>query len=118
MEVNTKLCSEIGKELEDVTIYRQLVGSLIYLMLTQPDITYAGSIDYGVLYRNDRNFEVVEYCDVDYAGDLDIRRSITGYVFSLGSGAILWCSKRQPTVSLSSTEAEYRASVMATQECV
>ena len=52
----------------------------------------------------------------DYAGDCGTRRSITGYFFSLGSGAISWCSKRQPTVALSSTEAEYRSTAMAAQE--
>ncbi|XP_048501594.1 secreted RxLR effector protein 161-like [Beta vulgaris subsp. vulgaris] len=145
MEVNVRLCSVEGKDLEDVTMYRQLVGSLIYLTLTIPDIAYAvsvisrfmqksmkchleavrrllryvkGTIDYGILYRNDKEFEVVRYCDADYAGDLDTRRSTTGYVFNLGSGAVSWCSKRQPTMSLSSAEAEYRAATMDTQECV
>lgn len=58
------------------------------------------------------------YCDADYAGDLNGRRSTTGYVFKYGSSAISWCSKLQPTVSLSTTEAEYRAAAMAAQECV
>ncbi|XP_048498244.1 uncharacterized mitochondrial protein AtMg00810-like [Beta vulgaris subsp. vulgaris] len=145
MEVNARLCSVEGKDLEDVTMYRQLVGSLIYLTLSRPDIAYVvsaisrfmqkpmkrhleavrrilryvkGTIYYGILYRNDKEFEVVGYCDADYAGDLDTRRSTTGYVFNLGSGAVSWCSKRQPTVSLSSTEAEYRVAAMETQECV
>ena len=59
---------------------------------------------------------MVGYCDADYAGDCNTRRSTTGYVFSLGSGAVAWCSKRQPTVSFSTTEAEYRAAAMAAQE--
>nr|GMC60878.1 FAS1 domain-containing protein SELMODRAFT_448915-like [Ipomoea batatas] len=50
------------------------------------------------------------------AGDCETRRSTTGYVFMLGCGAVSWCSKRQPTVSLSTTEAEYRVVAMATQE--
>ncbi|WVZ95788.1 hypothetical protein U9M48_041510, partial [Paspalum notatum var. saurae] len=59
---------------------------------------------------------MVGYCDADYAGDYGTRRSTTGYSFSLRSGAISWCSKRQPTVALSSTEAEYRSAAMAAQE--
>ena len=56
------------------------------------------------------------YCNADYAGDRDTRRSTGGYVFSLGSGAISWSSKRQPTVSLSTTEAEYRSAATSAQE--
>ena len=59
---------------------------------------------------------MISYCDVDYAGDHDTRRSTTGYVFSIGFGAVLWGSKRQPTISLLTTEAEYRAAAMASQE--
>jgi hypothetical protein len=66
--------------------------------------------------RKGEDCKLVGYCDADYAGDHDTRRSTTGYVFKLGSGTISWCSKRQPTVSLSTTEAEYRAAAMAAQE--
>jgi hypothetical protein len=75
-----------------------------------------GTLDYGILYKKDGECNLVGFCDADYAGDHDTRRSTTGYVFMLGWGAISWCSKRQPTVSLSTTEAEYRASAMAAQE--
>ncbi|RVW95735.1 Retrovirus-related Pol polyprotein from transposon TNT 1-94 [Vitis vinifera] len=64
-----------------------------------------GTIDYGLLYKKSEDCKLVGYCDADYAGDHDTRKSTTGYVFMLGSGAISWCSKRQPTVSLSTTEA-------------
>ncbi|KAL5577449.1 hypothetical protein UlMin_019148 [Ulmus minor] len=143
MEPNAKMCAHEGKDLEDATMYRQLVGSLIYLTLTRPDISYAvgvmsrymqnpkkphleavrrilryvkSTIDYGLLYKKGEDCKLVGYCDADYAGDHDTRRSTTGYVFKLGSGTISWCSKRQPTVSLSTTEAEYRAAAMAAQE--
>ena len=56
------------------------------------------------------------YCDVDYVGNCGTRRSTTGYFFSLESEAISWCGKRQPTVALSSIEAEYRLAAMAAQE--
>ncbi|CAN1849719.1 Retrovirus-related Pol polyprotein from transposon TNT 1-94 [Linum perenne] len=145
VDASVKLRSTEGKDLEDTTTYRQLVGSLIYLTLTRPDLSYAvglvsrfmqnpkkphleaakrilryvkGTINHGILYKKGGNTELSGYCDADYAGDLDTRRSTTGYVFSLGSGPISWCSKRQPTVALSTTEAEYNSSAMATQECV
>ena len=60
---------------------------------------------------------MIGYCNADYVGDHDARRSTTGYMFSLGSRPISWCKKRQPTVSLSSTESEYRTLTTATQEC-
>ena len=47
------------------------------------------------------------YTDTDWAGDRDTRRSTSGFLFNLGSDAISWSSKRQPTVALSSCEAEY-----------
>ncbi|KAM1206869.1 hypothetical protein EV1_007562 [Malus domestica] len=74
------------------------------------------TIDYGLLYKKGEDCKLVGYCDADYAGDHDTRRSTTGYVFKLGSRTISWCSKRQPTVSLSTTEAEYRAAAIAAQE--
>ncbi|KAE8711941.1 Detected protein of unknown function [Hibiscus syriacus] len=143
MEPNVKMCIHEGKDLEGATMYRQLVGSLIYLTLTRPDISYAvgvmsrymqnpkkphlevvrrilryvnSTIDYGLLYKKGEDCKLVDYCDVDYAGHHDTRRSTTGYVFKLGSGIISWYSKRQPTVSLSTIEAEYRAATMTAQE--
>ena len=65
-----------------------------------------GSIDYGIQYHNNSKSKVARYCDVDYVGDHDTRRStIDVYVFNMGYGAILWCSKGQLTMSLSSTVA-------------
>lgn len=145
MENTVKLCVDKGKELEDPTMYRQIIGSLIYLTLTRPDISFEvgvlsrymqnprkphldavrrvlryvkGTLGYGIKFNQGEKLELVGYCDADYAGDLDTRRSNTGYVFMLGQSAVAWCSKRQPTVALSTTEAEYRAASMAAQEVV
>lgn len=56
------------------------------------------------------------FSDSDWAADLDLRRSTTGYLFTIYGGAISWCTKRQPTIVLSTTEAEYMAMVSAIQE--
>ena len=61
------------------------------------------------LYKRSEDFKLARYRDADYVGYHDTRRLITGYVFKLGSRIIFWCSKRQPRVSLSIREVEYRA---------
>ena len=104
METNTKICAHEGKELNNEMTYRQLVGSFIYLTLTRPNISYVieamsrymqspkklhldvawrilryfkGTIDYGLLYKRSKNCKLVRYCDADYAGDHNTRRSTT-----------------------------------------
>ena len=83
-------------------------GLMRYLALTR---------DHGIVYGAEPNL-VIGYCDADYAGDLDTRRSTTGYVFILHGGAITWMSKRQSTVAASTTEAEYIAAAQATKEAL
>jgi hypothetical protein len=58
------------------------------------------------------------YVDADWASDINDRRSITGYVFVLANGAVSWSSKKQTSVALSSTEAEYMAASAATKEAI
>jgi len=62
--------------------------------------------------------EVLGYCDADWGGDLEGKRSTTGFVFMIGGGAISWSSKRQPTIALSTTEAEYMENTQATKEAI
>ena len=128
--------------------YSSAVGSLMYAMVcTRPDIAHAvsvvsrymahpgkehwqavkwilrylrGSADLGLVF--DRNSSsgtsVVGFVDSDYAGDLDKRRSLTGYLFTLSGSAISWRSTLQSTVALSSTEAEYMAAAEAVKEAI
>lgn len=144
MDPHTKLLKNEGKELDDVTMYRKMVGSLIYLTLTRPDLAYSvgvlsrfmqqprrphlhavrrvlhyvkATIGLGISFKRESSFKLSGFCDADYGGDPSCRRSTTGYVFLLGNGPVSWCSKLQPTVSLSTTEAEYRSAAMAAQEC-
>lgn len=143
MEVGLKLSTEDISQPVDETLFRKLVGSLIYLCNTRPDINFAvgvisrfannprtnhwnagmrilryicGTMDYGITY--DVGNTLIGFCDSDWAGDADTRRSVTGFCFCLGSGCVSWSSKKQPTVALSSTEAEYKAACLASCEAL
>ena len=77
-----------------------------------------GTRNYGIWYTSSNNFGLVHYTDGDWAGSFDDRKSTSGYVFNLGLGVVLWCPKKQPTISLSSTEAEYIAATTMTCESI
>ncbi|KAL2984809.1 hypothetical protein AAZX31_12G111100 [Glycine max] len=113
-----------------------MIGSLLYLTASRPDITYAvgvcaryqanpkishltqvkrilkyvnGTSDYGIMYCHCSNPMLVGYCDADWAGSADDRKSTSGGCFYLGNNLISWFSKKQNCVSLSTAEAEYIA---------
>ena len=65
-----------------------------------------------------KSFLLSGFVDADWAGDVNDRCSTTGFCFIASSAAISWCSKKQSIVALSSCEAEYLATTMATQECL
>ena len=83
---------------------------------------FCGTSDYGLCYQGrpglERMLDIRGFIDVDWAGDLDQRRSTSGYVFSLFGGAVSWMSKRQSVVVLSTTEVEYIAATHASKEAV
>ena len=81
-----------------------------------------GTSDYGLCYqgrtRLERVLDIHGFVDADWAGDLDRRRSTSGYVFSLFGGAANWMSKRQSVVALLTIEAEYMAATHASKEAI
>ncbi|XP_069146145.1 uncharacterized mitochondrial protein AtMg00810-like [Solanum lycopersicum] len=120
----------------DNTLYRQIVGNLMYLTATRPDIMYGvslisrymesptaihllaakrifrylqGTKDFGLFYKKGEKSDLIGFVDSDYADDQDDRKSTSGYVFVLGTGAISWSSRKQKIVTLSTTEAEFVA---------
>ncbi|KAG6537922.1 hypothetical protein ZIOFF_003025 [Zingiber officinale] len=136
VECGVKLSKHDEEEKVDPTFFKSLVGSLRYLTCTRPDILYAvglvsrymedpttthlkiakrilryikGTIDFGLLYSTSNHFKLEGYSDSDWGGDIDDRKSTTGFVFFMGDTAFTWMSKKQPIVTLSTCEAEYVA---------
>lgn len=147
MDVNSfsNINDESSETGDQLIPYRQAVGSLMFLaVVSRPDIAQAvgvvsrylnnystvhwnmvkkiirylkGTVNYGILYKNDKGI-LEGFSDADFASDKETRRSTTGYVFKLNGGPITWCSKLQPTVSLSTTESEFIAAAQATKEAI
>ncbi|KAG7599419.1 Integrase catalytic core [Arabidopsis suecica] len=134
---------EKDEKFKDAPLYRKIVGKLIYLTNTRPDICYAvnqvsqhmqtptvyhwsmverilrylkGSSGQGIWMGKNSNTEIVGYCDADYAGDRLDRRSTTGYCTFIGGNLVTWKTKKQKVVSCSSAESEYRAMKQLTNE--
>jgi hypothetical protein len=77
-----------------------------------------GTLELGITYGKPGKQGIMGYTDSDWAGDKGTRKSTSGYLFKLGNGAVSWSSKRQPTVALSSCEAEYMAATQCVKEAI
>uniref|UniRef100_A0A3Q7HR35 Reverse transcriptase Ty1/copia-type domain-containing protein n=1 Tax=Solanum lycopersicum TaxID=4081 RepID=A0A3Q7HR35_SOLLC len=105
--------------LSDIGEYQRLVGRLIYLTITRPDLSYAVqnlSQFMNAPKQSHMNAAIrvhfgslQAFCDADWGSCPDTRRSITGYMVKFGESLLSWKSKKQSTVSRSSAEAEYRS---------
>ena len=126
--------------------YQSAVGSLLYLSsATRPDITFAvnnvakfsanstkehwaavkrifrylrGTVNYGLLYTENASPDCVGFSDADWTGELNDRKSTSGYTFLMNGAAVSWRSKNQTCVALSTAEAEYIALSAAAQEAL
>jgi hypothetical protein len=104
----------LGRHMQNSTDEHYSAGKRIlrYLQGTKElGLKYGGS-------SNEEGVEVIGFADADWGSDKDTRRSVTAYVFMLGGAAISWGSKLQPTVALSTSEAEYMAASSAVQEAM
>ena len=72
----------------------------------------SGTKDLGIMYSTSENFKLIGYTDSENEGSTDDRKSTYGYSFHYGVGVVLWASKKQPIVTLSSAEAEYVAATI------
>ncbi|PKA45938.1 Retrovirus-related Pol polyprotein from transposon TNT 1-94 [Apostasia shenzhenica] len=74
--------------------------------------------NHGIWYKPVVNFKLLGFTDSDWAGFVDDRKSTTGFIFNFGSGAVAWSSKKQNSIALSSSEAEYTAAVSCTCQAI
>ncbi|XP_049936538.1 secreted RxLR effector protein 161-like [Nymphaea colorata] len=143
--LGVKMKIDDGEILENPTPFRQIVGALSYLSITRPDIAHVvhvisqfqqrptsvhigaamrivryvkSTINKGLFLSSSSLLELVAYTDADWGGDPNNRHSTTGFCVFLGDSLISWRCKKQNKVSLSSTEAEYRAMATTTMEIV
>ncbi|XP_034203785.1 secreted RxLR effector protein 161-like [Prunus dulcis] len=134
MAINLKLSSNDEVPRADASMYRSIVGSLIYLSNTRPDIVHAVSVvsrfmndpsnhhfaavkrilryvqgtkGYGIKYTQEKESILVGLTDSDWAGAIDDRRSTSGHVFFLGSRVISWSSKKQSSGIINSRSRIY-----------
>eukprot|EP00253_Pinus_taeda_P002398 PITA_02398 len=134
-----------GDKEVDPTLYKQLIGSLMYLINTRPDIFFSnntltefmvepkrvhwavarhilryvhGIVEYGLKYSQGEDVRLNGFTDPDWASSLVDQKSTSRYCFTVGSGMISWCNRKQKSIALSSAEAEYMAASTATCEAI
>ena len=77
-----------------------------------------GTVNYGIRYKRSGVHQCIGFCDADWAGDVNDRKSTSGYLFQINGNAVSWRSKKQSCVALSTAEAEYMTLASAAQEAV
>ena len=139
IDKNHQISAESGDPINKEA-YQRLVGRLIYLFHTRPDISYAVSVvsrymhdprtghmelvyrilrylkgtpGRGLWFKKNMHLDLEGYCDADWASSSDDRRSTSGYCVFVGGNLVSWRSKKQAVVARSTAEAEYRAMALS-----
>ncbi|XP_038904259.1 uncharacterized mitochondrial protein AtMg00810-like [Benincasa hispida] len=105
-----KLCKEDGVVKVDEGYFRSLIGFLMYLTTTRPDILN--------VFTRSKEFKLVGFSDSDWGGSIDDMRSTSGYCFTLGSSVFSWSSKKQEIVSQSIAEAEFIVAIATVNQAL
>ena len=145
LATNEKFRKDNREKKANSSLYRSLVGSLLYLTSTRPDIMFAvsllsrfmqepsqvhfgaakrvprylqGTMDYGIMYKFGGDLNLIGYSYSDWAGSIDDMKSTSGYIFLFVSSNCSWLSKNQSIASQSTTEAEYVSASKATSQAI
>ncbi|GJU38830.1 retrovirus-related pol polyprotein from transposon TNT 1-94 [Tanacetum coccineum] len=109
MVERTKLDEDLSGIPVDQTQYRSMIGSLMYLTASRPDLVFSVTVNMDLWYPKDTAMALTAYADTDHAGCQDTRRITSGSAQFLGDKLVRWSSKKQTRTSISSTKAEYIA---------
>nr|KYP76375.1 Retrovirus-related Pol polyprotein from transposon TNT 1-94 [Cajanus cajan] len=143
MTASLKLTNSDKDPCENPSLYSSIVGSLQYLTITRPEISFSvnkvcqfmqelkathwqavkrilrylcGTATTGIVLTKSNNLHISAFCDADWGADVDDRKSTTGFCVFLGCNPVSWSSRKQQAVSRSTTEAEYRSLAAVTAE--
>ncbi|WMV19770.1 hypothetical protein MTR67_013155 [Solanum verrucosum] len=143
MCLSNKLHNSDNPQFLDESLYRSIVGGLQYLTFTRPDISFSvnkvcqfmhsptekhwaavklilrylkSTSSHGILFSKQNSQQLQGYCDADSGGSIDDRKSTTGFAIFLGPSLVSWCSRKQRSVSRSTTKDEYCSFSASTSE--
>nr|XP_034919801.1 secreted RxLR effector protein 161-like [Populus alba] len=145
MNQKEKLSKNDGADKVDEGYFRSMIGCLMYLTTTRPDILFAVSllsrfmhgtselhlratkrilryvkrtVSYGVKFKKCQSFKLYGFSDSDWAGSFDDMRNTSGYCFNLGYGVFSWCSKKQEIVAQSTAKVEFIAATTTVNQAL
>jgi hypothetical protein len=134
MSTSVKISSDLAGKPVDPSLYMSMIGSLLYLTASRPDIVFSvgvcahfqanpkeshltivkpiiryvnDTLLYGIWYSRETNLVIARYSDVDWAWNAEDRKSTLGGCFYVENNLVAWMSKKQASISLSTTEVEY-----------